>query len=143
MTMRHTFRSAAYVFLIKGRKVLLARRFNTGYKDGQYSTMSGHVEAGESIDECAIREIEEEAGVKIKPSELRLFHVMNRYSDHDYIDFYFLCKKWQGSPIIGETDKCDDISWFDLDKLPDNTIDYIKTALDYYKSKVLFSKYGW
>jgi len=143
MNSRHSFRSACYVFLIKDDRVLLAQRFNTGYKDGQYSTMAGHLERDETITDCAIRETFEEAKVIISSKDLKLFHLMNRHSDHDYIDFFFSCKRWRGNPVIGEPDRCDKITWFDLNKLPDNTIDYIKQVLKYYKKGIMFSKYGW
>ena len=35
---------ASYAVLIKDNKVLLVRRFNTGYEDGKYSLPAGHVE---------------------------------------------------------------------------------------------------
>jgi len=143
MNTRHNFRSACYVFLCKDNKVLLARRFQTGYKDGQYSTMAGHVEPNETIVDCAIREVKEEAVVAVKAENLKLFHIMNRHSDYDYLDFFFSCKKWEGKPQIGEPNLCDDLSWCEIDKLPDNTIDYVKEALIYIGKKISFSKYAW
>jgi len=139
---RHNFRSATYIFLYKDEKVLLTRRFNTGYKDGQYSTVSGHLEPNESIIECALRELYEEVGVKAKAKDLLLFHVMVRDSGYTYIDFFFKCIKWEGEPIIGEPNRCDDIRWFLLDQLPLNTIDYIRKVLILIKNKISFSKYG-
>ncbi|NQY54774.1 MAG: NUDIX domain-containing protein, partial [Campylobacteraceae bacterium] len=63
---------ASYLILIRQNKILLLRRHNTGYQDGQYSTIAGHVEEGESFSQCIIREAKEEAGITLKSVEERL-----------------------------------------------------------------------
>ena len=42
-----------------------------------------------------------------------------------------------------EPQKCDDLSWFDINNLPSNTIPYIKRAIGNYISDVQFDVYGW
>src|SRR5689334_22845244 len=93
---------ATHIFLIKDKKILLARRFQTGYEDGNYSVPAGHVEEGESVSETAKREAEEETGVKIEIKDLEFSHVMHRLSDRNQIDFFFVCQKWQGEPCNAE-----------------------------------------
>ncbi len=61
--MRATYRAAVYVIPKRGDEILLFRRFNTGFGDGQYSFPAGHVEEGESVTATAIREALEEAGI--------------------------------------------------------------------------------
>ena len=51
---------AAYLILIEDSKILLQRRQNTGYEDGNYSIPAGHLEDTESVTDCLIREIKEE-----------------------------------------------------------------------------------
>ena len=43
--MKHTIIPAVHLFLIREKSVLLARRFNTGYCDGNWSVPAGHVES--------------------------------------------------------------------------------------------------
>ena len=53
---------AVYLLLLREGQVLLLRRHNTGYEDGNYSVIAGHVEPGERITQALVREAAEEAG---------------------------------------------------------------------------------
>ena len=130
---------------MKGNKVLLQRRFNTGYKDGEYGIPSGHVEKEESFTKALIREIKEEIGIILKPEDLKVAHIMHRKSEfkEERIDTFFIAEQWENEPQNMEPNKCDDISWFPLDNLPDNTIDYIRLVFKYIKDKKFYSEYGW
>lgn len=69
------------------------------------------------------REAFEEIGIKIKKEDLKIVHVMQRKaSDRESIDYFLLCKKYEGKIGIMEKNKCDDVRFFELKKLPDNTI---------------------
>lgn len=140
---RHKSRLAVYLVTIKDGKVLLLRRFNTGWMDGYYGMVSGHLEEGESATLCMVREAKEEAGLEIKPEDLKMIHVMHYHSDHDYVNFFFVAKKWKGEPRNTEPEKCNDLSWFPLDNLPDNTLPYLKQALNDMENGEVYSEYGW
>lgn len=137
-------RAAVYLILLKENKILLAKRFNTGWMDGKYSLIAGHLDGNESVSKAMIREAKEEAGIKIEKGNLKPATIIHRkYPDQEYFDFFFVCNKWVGNPTIMETDKCDDMSWFSLDNLPDNLLPYIKEALNNYKNQIPFSETGW
>lgn len=134
---------SSYVIFQQDNKVLLSRRYNTGYRDGEYSLPAGHIEAAEFATTAAIREAQEEVGVTIQPKDLMPAHVMHRHcSDHERIDFFFVAKKWDGELTNKEPNKCDEIAWFDLSTLPTNTIPYIKATLEYYRDGRLFSEFA-
>ena len=117
---RFKIKVAVYALLMKDNKILLLRRFNTGWQDGNYGLPSGHLEADENLIEATLREMEEEVGVKSKKEDVEFVHTMHRKSV--YVDFYFLVKNWEGEVQNMEIDKCDDLSWFNLDSLPENII---------------------
>lgn len=146
---RHKAVPASYLVLLNDGKILLQRRFNTGYMDGNYGLPAGHVDKGESFTECIIREAQEEIGVELVPQDLKVAHIMHRFSGTDWgdlgyrIDLFFVAEKWQGNIEIKEPDKCDDLQWFDLANLPENIIPYIKLALENIKNKIFYSELGW
>lgn len=90
-----------------------------------------------------IREAREEAAITIKKEDLEVVQVMHRKStDNERIDFFLACRAWEGDIKNLEKDKCDDLSWFNIDQLPVNTIPYIKFAIENYKNRVNFSEFN-
>ncbi len=141
---RFTLRAAVYAMFIKEGKILLLRRFNTGWQDGKYSFPAGHLEAGEKVTDAVIREVLEEVGVELQPERLRFAHAMlRRSSDKEYLDFFFAVENWNGEPKNAEPDKCDDLSWFPLEELPPNLLGSVRSAIQSYRSGTLFSEFGW
>lgn len=142
---RHTIIPAAHIFLIKDNQILLARRCNTGYEDGNYSVPSGHIEQGETATVGVMREAKEEAGVICDPDSLRCVHIMHRLTPEprEGVDFFFVCTKWEGEIHNPEPEKCDDLRWFPLEALPKNTIPYIRKAISYYRESIFYSETGW
>lgn len=60
---RHRSIVDVHVILRRDGRVLMGRRANTGYGDGQLHLPSGHVEPGESVVDGVIREAAEEVWV--------------------------------------------------------------------------------
>ncbi|MBN1177756.1 MAG: NUDIX domain-containing protein [Anaerolineae bacterium] len=135
--------SAAHLFLIQDGSVLLLRRFNTGYEDGNYSVVAGHLNGNEQVKAAMIREAQEEAGIAIDPADLHVVGVMHRRSDDERIDFFLVAKKWQGQVENREPHKCDHLAWFPLDDLPENVIPYVRRALENYRAQRWFDSFGW
>ena len=115
---------AAYVVFRRGPQVLLQLRQNTGFMDGHWAcAAAGHVEAGESVFDAAVREAAEEMGVGVLPADLAPLTVLHRTNGSaaplaQRVDFFFSTTRWSGEPRIMEPDKCADLAWFDLDSLP-------------------------
>lgn len=141
--MHPKFPVTAHIFLRKGDEILMLRRCNTGYEDGNFSVIAGHLDGGETIKHAAIRETKEEVGIEIQSEDLKIVGVMHRRSDDERVDFFLATHKWSGEPRNQEPGKCDQIAWFSLDRIPPNTIPYIKRALENYRKGIRFDEYGW
>ena len=142
---RFTIRTAVYTVLIKDNKLHVQRRFNTGWQDGKYSLIAGHIEENETVTAATIREAREESGLALKPENLRVAHVMHRKSNDniEYIDFFLMADKWEGEPSICEPEKCDEMKWVPLNNLPDKLLPYIKSAIENIQRGIYFSEFGW
>jgi 8-oxo-dGTP diphosphatase len=145
---RNKFHAAVYITFIHDGKILLLKRANTGYKDGLYGLPSGHIDGNEPAVVAAIREAEEEVGVKLKSNQLDLIHTMHRQNDKDdkygyeYLDLYFRATNWDGELRNNEPQKCSEIKWVELTKLPDNIIPEVKHALQMIAVNAAYSDFN-
>ncbi len=132
---------AVYLVLMKDNKILLSRRYNTGYFDNYYSFPAGHLDGKETLKQAMVREASEEIGILLDVNDLELIHVMNRkIPDNERVDFFFTAKKWEGQPSIMETDRCDNLTWFEFSNLPKNIIPYIKQVIDSFLNNLIYSE---
>lgn len=83
MTNRFTYIGSSYLFLIKDDEILLQRRYQTGFQDGNYGVPAGHLDGKETARQGCAREIKEEIGITIKPEDLEVVHVMHRKASSD------------------------------------------------------------
>ena len=135
---------SSYLILIRDRDILLQRRYRTGYEDGNYGFIAGHVEEKETFLEALIREAKEESGLSLQAKDLDVAHVMHRRGPTDErVDVFIRARKWLGNPKIMEPDKCDEMGWFAIDALPDNVIPYIRQAIACIDKNIFYSEHGW
>lgn len=141
---KHRIVPAVYLLPISEGKIFLIRRCNTGFEDGNYAFIAGHMEKGETVWEAMVREAREEANIIVKSEDLQMVHVMHRKSkDSERVDFFLTARKWEGEPINNEPDKCDHVGWFPMDNLPENTIDFTRQVIECYRKGEIFSEHGW
>ena len=112
-------------------KVLLIQRGNNPYK-GKWAFPGGFMDIYENAEECALRELEEETGLKdIRLEQFYTFTDVNRDPRERVISVAF----WgitKTSEIKGNDDAID-ARWFSLDKIPSLAFDHdlmLKKALE-------------
>lgn len=143
MIERHKIIGEVYLFLFQDDEILLLLRANTGYEDGKYSVIAGHLDADESIKQGIIREAKEEAGIEVLEDNLKLIHVMHRKcNDTDRMAFFFTSDEWKNNIINNEPDKCDELKWFKLNNMPVNVVEYVRKALNKYLNGEFYSDFG-
>jgi 8-oxo-dGTP pyrophosphatase MutT (NUDIX family) len=141
--MRATFPVTVHLLFFRKDHVLLLRRFNTGYADGQYSVPAGHLDGGETVIAAARREAWEETGVRIAAEDLAFSSVMHRMNADERVDFFLHVRDWDGEPENTEPDKCDELRWVNLDELPENTVPYVRQAIQNHRDQTRFYEFGW
>lgn len=144
MAQRFMVVPSVHLLLLSDGKVLLARRYNTGYGDGMWSVPAGHLDGGESMREAAVREAAEEVGISVSVADLRVVHVMHRRRPHEErVDFFVTCSRWNGVVRNAEPDKCSELTWSDPEDLPDDTVAYVRHAISGIVEGVTYSEFGW
>lgn len=103
---------AVMVLVRDGEKLLLAR--SPHFKPGVYSALAGFVEPGETLEECAVREVREEVGVEI--ANLRYFASQPWPFPNSLMIAFFA--DYAGGTIIPEPGEIEDAGWFLPDALP-------------------------
>jgi 8-oxo-dGTP pyrophosphatase MutT (NUDIX family) len=141
--MRATFPVTVHLLFFRGDQVLLLRRFNTGYADGQYSVPAGHLDGGETVVAAARREGREETGVQIEPDDVAFSSVVHRKDGDERVDFFVHVRHWHGEPANTEPEKCDELRWANINDLPDNVIPYVKKAIQNHITGTPFHEFGW
>lgn len=130
--MKANFKSAVHLILIKEDKILIQKRKGSKLWPGYYALPAGHIDEGENQYDAIIREAQEELGILINKNDIiNEYTVLRRnYFEIDgkvlepYIDYYFEIEKYEGTPSIIETNKCDELIWVEISKLPEPFVNY-------------------
>lgn len=137
---------AVHLILIQNNQVLLLRRQNTGFADGQYAFPAGCIEGKESVTEAMIREAWEETGIQLKSGSFHFSTVLHRAPTADNLEsivFFFIASHYEGVIENREPHKCDDLRFFSLEELPKNMVPYMRKGLELSLKQVPFAVFGW
>jgi 8-oxo-dGTP diphosphatase len=107
------------VLLWKGDCLLLGQRI-AEQAAPCWQFPGGRLEAGESVLECAAREVREETGLTIGSARPAGFsNQLFTMAERDYVTLYVSAAHLSGEPEVKEPDKCLGWQWFDYRQLPD------------------------
>ncbi|KAJ4835168.1 Nudix (Nucleoside diphosphate linked moiety X)-type motif 1 [Turnera subulata] len=115
-------RVAVVLFVLKGKSVLLGRR-RSSVGDSTFALPGGHLEFGESFEECAARELKEETGLDIGKREYltvtnNVFVEAPKPSHYVTIFLRGVLVDPDQVPQNLEPEKCYGWDWYDWDDLP-------------------------
>ena len=107
------------VIITRGDQVLLMKRKGS-HGDGTWSTVGGHLEFGESLEECAVREVKEEVAITITDIAFRavtndLFETEKMH----YVTIWMEGSYVSGEPTMQAVDEMSAVGWFSWDALPE------------------------
>lgn len=127
--------AGAMIFNSKRELFLSKRSQKTKNEKGCWETPGGSVDFGETLEQAVKREIKEEYGVEIEI--IKQFpaadHIIPREHQH-WVATTFLARIKKGQvPKIMESEKCDDIGWFPLNKLPKPLSIITQIDINHYK----------
>ncbi len=96
----------------EGTRLLLAH--NRRFPPGRYSVIAGFVEVGETLEECARREVREEVGIEIK--SLRYFGSQSWPFPHSLMIGF--TAEYAAGELVRESEEIAHADWFAADALP-------------------------
>jgi NAD+ diphosphatase len=100
------------VLVTRGDELLLAR--SPRFVPGVYSTLAGFVEAGESVEQCVVREVREEVGVEV--GNLRYIGSQGWPFPHSLMLGFHA--EYVSGDIRMQVDEIEDAQWFNVHQLP-------------------------
>ena len=105
------------VCVVKEGRVLLGKR-KGAHGAGEWSFAGGHLEFGETVEECAARELAEETGLKAVSLELGPWTNDIIDGTKHYITLFVFVTQFEGQLQLLEPHKCEGWEWFSWSALP-------------------------
>lgn len=118
------------IIVMRGQEVLLGKRLGS-HGEGEYAWPGGHLEFGETIEECIAREIEEETGLTVQPVRPVSMSNVIKYGRH-YLDIQYLVEYVDGVAEVREPDKVESWAWYRIDALPEPLFEFARRGLEGY-----------
>lgn len=122
----------AAIFVVRDGAILLGKRKNT-YGAGDWGLPGGHLEYGEKLVNCALRELAEEVGIQANVSDLSLTTIVDDpRDDQHYLHVAFTYNSVKDEIRLMEPEKCEGWKFFPVTELPPNIFIGHKRILDTY-----------
>lgn len=112
-------RDTSLVYPIRGDGKILLGMKKRGLGEGKWNGFGGKREGRESMEECAVRELQEECGLRGTPDELvyqaHLFFEQPSDPSWNHWGFVYLLHSWTGTAVSSEEMEP---RWFSAEALP-------------------------
>jgi 8-oxo-dGTP diphosphatase len=134
------------VMILKDGKVLLGKRNDDSEKadselcgEGTWTMPGGKINFGESFEQAAIREAEEETGLKINKDKIKVISLTNDIAENaHFVTIGFLCDGFDGKPQVMEPDEIVRWDWFSLGNLPNPLFSPSEKILKNFIDKIIY-----
>ncbi len=107
-------RDMTAALIIKDGKILLVH--NTKHNRLRIEPPGGKREDNESLEECVIREVQEELGISIEPKEL-LGAFDTNSPEGNFRVYMYISEIKSGKPFLMEPDKISGFGWYTFDEI--------------------------
>jgi 8-oxo-dGTP diphosphatase len=127
-------------------RILLGKRHDDPEKadselhgEGTWTMPGGKIEFGETFEEAATREVEEETSIVIDGQDLSLISLENdAVADAQFVTIGFFCDKFTGEAKVMEPDEITEWKWFELDSLPSPIFFPSQKVINHYDSGIVY-----
>jgi len=133
------------VMILKDNKLLLGKRHSDPEKassllhgEGTWTMPGGKLHFGESFEQGAIREVNEETGLDVISS--KVISISNDIvSDAHFVTIGLLCSEFKGQPRVMEPDEITEWQWFPINQLPEPIFPPSEKVLKNYLEKRFYN----
>lgn len=106
------------VIVEKDGRVLLGKRMGS-HGAGEWGLPGGHLDPGEEVEVCAVREVAEETGLAVSGISREGFsETIYPDKQRQYVTLFVKAETFSGEPQNCEPDKCEEWRWCDPENLP-------------------------
>jgi 8-oxo-dGTP diphosphatase len=127
--MSNEVRVGVAVIIMRQNTILLGERIGA-HGANTWATPGGHLEFGEAVEQCAIREVYEETGLNVSNiTKLDFTNDIFSAENKHYITLYVKAEYKDGEPTLNEPNKCIQWRWCDIHNLPSPLFTSLKNYL--------------
>jgi len=129
------------IILSSEGKILIGKR--KGSHSPYYSIPGGKLEAGETFEDGAIREVKEETGLEIRdPKVIAVTNNLKTYHEEGlhFISIALLVTDYSGQPEVMEPLKCEGWIWAVPEHLPSPHFEASRMAVECYLQRKFYAK---
>ncbi len=148
MAVKNWFRVPVAIIIVlrQGDHVLLAKRANTGFKDGYFALPGGKHDGNEPLVEGVVREAKEELGIDCLTKDVEFRGIIHTQMPEPYTEVMYIIfeiVKYEGTVVNNEPHKCSEIQFFHVDNLPDKMTEVSRRCVINTFAGIQYDEMGW